>query len=134
MKQIFKSVLGTILIILFLAIIYTGLNSLQAEEKPKDNDPPKYNNPGIINKPVPVYCGQTDFMLDLAAKKFNQQPLVAGTVIVPATGRKIAVLSVFVNKDNVSDMSVLMTMLDTNETCVLGYGKNLKFYEGGEET
>ena len=59
---------------------------------------------------------------------------VIGTVIVPATGRKIAVLSVFVNKDNVSDMSVLMTMLDTNETCVLGYGKNLKFYEGGEET
>ena len=133
MKEIFKSVLGTILIILFLAIIYTGLNSLQAET-PKDGDPPIYNIPGMVTKPVPVYCGPTEFMLNLAAKKLKQQPLVAGTVIVPATGRKIAILSVFVNKDNVSDMSVLMTMLNSDETCVLGYGKDLKFYEGGEET
>ena len=130
MKQIFKSVLGTILIILFLAIIYTGLNSLQAETP--DGDTPLYKTPGIIQKPVPVYCGPTEFMLDLATKKFNQQPLVAGTVIVSATGQKVAVLSVFVNKDNVSDMSVLMTMLGKNETCVIGYGHNLKFYEGEE--
>ena len=35
-----------------------------------------------------------------------------------------------VNNDEKTDMSVLMTMLNKNETCVLGYGKDLKFYEG----
>ncbi len=39
-------------------------------------------------------------------------------------------LTVFVHKDKKFDMSVLMTMLDKDETCVLGYGKDLKFYEG----
>ena len=55
MKQIFKSVLGTILIILFLGIVYTVLNSLQAEEKPN------YDLGQLTPKPVPLYCGDTSF-------------------------------------------------------------------------
>ena len=123
------------LIKIFGVIIFVycclGIFNIAKAETP-DGKPPILNAPGMIKKPVPVYCGPTEFMLDLATKKFNQQPLVAGTVIVSATGQKVAVLSVFVNKDNVSDMSVLMTMLGKNETCVIGYGHNLKFYEGEE--
>ena len=126
MKEIFKSVLGTILIILFLAIIYTGLNSLQAETP--DGDPPIYEQPGLMKKPV--YCGPTEFMLKTVTEEFNNEPLVVGKVIIPQTGEVIAMLTVFVHKDKKFDMSVLMTMLDKNETCVLGYGKDLKFYEG----
>ena len=125
MKEIFKSVLGTILIILFLAIIYTGLNSLQAETP--EGKPPIYEQPGLVKKPV--YCGPTEFMLKTVTENFNNEPLVAGKVIT-ATGEVIAMLTIFVHKDHKFDMSVLMTMLDKNETCVLGYGKDLKFYEG----
>ncbi len=126
MKEIFKSVLGTILIILFLAIIYTGLNSLQAETP--EGKPPIYEQPGLVKKPV--YCGPTEFMLKTVTENFNNEPLVAGKVIIPQTGELVAMLTVFVHKDHKFDMSVLMTMLDKNETCVLGYGKDLKFYEG----
>ena len=126
MKEIFKSVLGTILIILFLAIIYTGLNSLQAETP--EGKPPIYETPGLMKKPV--YCGPTEFMLKTVTEEFNNEPLVVGKVIIPQTGELVAMLTVFVHKDKKFDMSVLMTMLDKNETCVLGYGKDLKFYEG----
>ena len=92
-------------------------------------DGPLYEQPGMIKKPVPVYCGPTEFMLSTAIEKFNQEPLVVGKVIIPQTGEVIAMLTVFVAKDHEFDMSVLMTMLDKNETCVLGYAKELMFYE-----
>ena len=111
-------------------VIMSFFTMNEAKAQHEVDDLPLHKTPGMVTKRVPVYCGPTEFMLDLAGKKFNQQPLVAGTVIVPATGQKIAILTVFVNPDKVTDMSVLMTMLDTNETCVLGYGKDLKFYEG----
>jgi hypothetical protein len=38
-------------------------------------------------------------------------------------------LTVFIHKDKEFDMSILMTQLTRDETCVLGYGKQLKFYE-----
>jgi len=128
MKEIFKSVLGTILIILFLAIIYTGLNSLQAETP--EGKPPIYEQPGLMKKPM--YCGPTEFMLKTVTEEFNNEPLVVGKVIT-ATGEVIAMLTVFVHKDKKFDMSVLMTMLDKDETCVLGYGVELMFYDEVKE-
>ena len=104
-------------------------NVLQAQHNIATPDGPLYEQPGMIKKPVPVYCGPTDFMLDTAVKEFNQIPLVVGKVIVPQTGELVAMLTVFVNKDKKFDMSVLMTTLDTGQTCVLGYGKDLMFYE-----
>ena len=96
-------------------------------------DGPLYEQPGMMKKPVPVYCGPTEFMLNAAIEKFNQEPLVVGKVIIPQTGEVIAMLTVFVAKDHEFDMSVLMTMLDKNETCVLGYAKELMFYEEVKE-
>ena len=105
-----------------------GIFNIAKAETP-DGDPPIYDTPGMIKKPVPVYCGPTEFMLNAAIEKFNQEPLVVGKVIIPQTGEVIAMLTVFVAKDHEFDMSVLMTMLDKNETCVLGYAKELMFYE-----
>jgi len=105
-----------------------GIFNITKAETP-DGDPPIYETPGMFKKPVPVYCGPTEFMLDTAVKTFNQEPLVVGKVIIPQTGELIAMLTVFVNKDKQFDMSILMTQLTRDETCVLGYGKQLKFYE-----
>ena len=104
-------------------------NILQAQHNIASPDGPLYDTPGMIKKPVPVYCGPTEFMLNTAVKEFNQEPLVVGKVIVPQTGELVAMVTVFVHKDHKFDMSVLMTMLDKDQTCVLAYGKELKFYE-----
>ena len=104
-----------------------GIFNIAKAETP-DGDPPIYEQPGLMKKPV--YCGPTEFMLKTVTEEFNNEPLVVGKVIIPQTGEVIAMLTVFVHKDKKFDMSVLMTMLDKDETCVLGYGKDLKFYEG----
>ena len=96
-------------------------------------DGPLYDTPGMMKKPVPVYCGPTEFMLKTVTEEFKNEPLVVGKVIIPQTGEVIAMLTVFVAKDHEFDMSVLMTMLDKNETCVLGYAKELMFYEEVKE-
>ena len=114
-------------VIIFVYCCLVIFNITKAETP--DGDPPIYETPGMFKKPVPVYCGPTEFMLDTAVKTFNQEPLVVGKVIIPQTGELIAMLTVFVNKDKQFDMSILMTQLTRDETCVLGYGKQLKFYE-----
>ena len=114
---------------MFIIIIsFFTMNEVKAEHEVAD--PPIYDTPGMVKRPVPVYCGPTEFMLNTAVKQFNQEPLVAGHVTIPSTGEVVAMGTVFIHKDKEYDMSVLMTMLNTNETCVLGYGRNLKFYEG----
>ena len=119
--------------LLWMFIIITSfftMNGAKAEHEHEPVKPPIYDTPGLMKKPVPVYCGPTEFMLKTVTENFNNEPLVVGKVIIPQTGEVIAMLTVFVHKDHKFDMSVLMTMLDKNETCVLGYGKDLKWYEG----
>ena len=120
-------------VVIFVYCCLGIFNILQAQHNIATPDGPLYEQPGMIKKPVPVYCGPTEFMLNAAIEKFNQEPLVVGKVIVPQTGELIALLTVFVHKDKKFDMSVLMTMLDKNETCVLGYAKELMFYEEVKE-
>ena len=108
-------------------------NVLQAQHNIATPDGPLYEQPGMMKKPVPVYCGPTDFMLKTVTEEFNNEPLVVGKVIIPQTGEIVAMVTVFVAKDHEFDMSVLMTMLDKNETCVLGYAKELMFYEEVKE-
>ena len=116
-------------VVIFVYCCLGIFNVLQAQHNIATPDGPLYGQPGMMKKPVPVYCGPTEFMLNTAVKEFNQVPLVVGKVIVPKTGELIAIVTVFVHKDRQFDMSVLMTMLDKNETCVLAYGKELDFYE-----
>jgi len=107
-----------------------GIFNIAKAETP-DGDPPIYEQPGLIKKPV--YCGPTEFMLRTVTENFNNEPLVVGKVIIPQTGELVAMLTVFVHKDKKFDMSVLMTMLDKDETCVLGYGVELMFYDEVKE-
>ena len=122
-------------VIIFVYCCLGIFNTTQAEHNNTvgPDGPELYETPGMIKKPVPVYCGPTDFMLETAVKTFNQEPLVVGKVIVPQTGELVAMLTVFVNRDKKFDMSVLMTTLDTGQTCVLGYGKQIDFYKPKKE-
>ena len=126
----FIKILG---VVIFVYCCLGIFNVLQAQHNIATPDGPLYEQPGMIKKPVPVYCGPTEFMFNTAIEKFNQEPLVVSKVIIPQTGELIAMLTVFVHKDRLKDMSVLMTMLDKNETCVLGYGVELMFYDEVKE-
>jgi len=123
MKQIFKSVLGTILIILFLAIVYTGLNSLQAEEKPN------YDLKQLTPKPVPLYCGDTSFIFQTAFEIFGETPMMgaevrsAGNLEAPVIG----ILTFTYNKEW-NKGTLMMTIPSQFETCILGYGVNWEFF------
>ena len=126
----FIKILG---VVIFVYCCLGIFNVLQAQHNIATPDGPYYEQPGMIKKPVPVYCGPTNFMLKTATEEFNQEPLVVGKVIVPKTGELVALVTVFISKDRQFDMSVLMTILDRNETCVLAYGKELNFYESKED-
>ena len=123
MKQIFKSVLGTILIILFLGIVYTILNSLQAEEEPK------YDLTQLTPKPVPLYCGDTSFVFQTAFELFGEVP-IAGAEIRSAGDLNnpiIGVLTFTYNKEWKKG-TLMMTLPSQFETCILGYGVNWEFF------
>ena len=127
----FIKILG---VIIFVYCCLGIFNTLQAEHNNiATPDGPLYEQPGMIKKPVPVYCGPTEFMLKTVTEEFKNEPLVVGKVIIPQTGEVIAMLTVFVAKDHEFDMSVLMTMLDKNETCVLGYARELDWYTPKED-
>ena len=121
-------------VIIFVYCCLGIFNTLQAEHNtPTTPDGPLYDTPGLMKKPVPVYCGPTEFMLNTAVKEFNNEPLVVGKVMIPQTGEVIAMLTVFIHTDHTFDMSVLMTMLNTGETCVLGYARELDWYTPKED-
>ena len=122
MKQIFKTVLGTILIILFLGIVYTILNSLQAEE-------PKYDLGKLTPKPVPLYCGDTAFVFQTAFEIFGEVP-IAGAEVRNAgdlNNPVIGVLTFTYNKEW-NKGTLMMTLPSQMETCILGYGVNWEFF------
>ena len=122
MKQIFKTVLGTILIILFLGIVYTILNSLQAEE-------PKYDLTQLTPKPVPLYCGDTSFVFQTAFELFGEVP-IAGAEVRSAGDLNnpiIGILTFTYNKEW-NKGTLMMTVPSQFETCILGYGVNWEFF------
>ena len=92
-----------------------------------------FGQQGVVKKPVPVYCGPTEMMLNAVTTQFKNEPLVVGKLIT-ATGETVAMVTVFVHTDHTSDMSVLMTMLNTGETCVLAYGRELDWYTPKENS
>ena len=122
----FIKILG---VVIFVYCCLGIFNVLQAQHNIATPDGPLYETPGMIKKPVPVYCGPTEFMLKTVTEEFKNEPLVVGKVIMPQTGEVVAIVTVFVHKDEHFDMSVLMTMFNKNETCVLAYGKELDLYK-----
>ena len=126
MKNFIK-IFGVVIFVYCCLGIFNILNAEHTTTPP--GDPPIYDTPGLMKKPVPVYCGPTEFMLKTVTEEFKNEPLVVGKVIIPQTGEVVAIVTVFVHKDRQFDMSVLMTMFNKNETCVLAYGKELDWYK-----
>ena len=120
-------------VVIFVYCCLGIFNTIQAQHNIATPDGPLYDTPGLLKKPVPVYCGPTEMMLNAVTTQFKNEPLVVGKIIT-ATGETVAMVTVFVHTDHQYDMSVLMTMLNTGETCVLAYGRELDWYTPKENS
>ena len=126
MKQLIKNVLGIAAVILFLGIVYASLNTLQAEDK---KDLPLYNKDQLKIRQVPLYCGYTGFIFQTAFETFGEQPIAGAEVRAKGNPESpvIGLLTFTYNKDN-NKGTFMITLPDTGETCILGYGMNWDFF------
>ena len=126
MKQLIKNVLGIAAVILFLGIVYASLNALQAEDK---KDLPLYNKDQLKIRQVPLYCGYTGFIFQTAFETFGEQPIAGAEVRAKGNPESpvIGLLTFTYNKDN-NKGTFMITLPDTGETCILGYGMNWEFF------
>ena len=126
MKQLIKNVLGIAAITLFLGIVYASLNTLQAEDK---KDLPLYNKDQLKIRQVPLYCGYTGFIFQTAFETFGEQPIAGAEVRAKGNPESpvIGLLTFTYNKDN-NKGTFMITLPDTGETCILGYGMNWEFF------
>tara|TARA_B100000427_G_scaffold160144_1_gene133165 strand:- start:1699 stop:2124 length:426 start_codon:yes stop_codon:yes gene_type:complete len=126
MKQLFKNVLGIAGIILFLGIVYASLNAIQAED---NKNLPLYDKGKLQVRQVPLYCGYTGFIFQTAFETFGEQPIAGAEVRAKGNPETpvIGLLTFTYNKDN-NKGTFMITLPDTGETCILGYGMNWEFF------
>ena len=126
MKQLFKNVLGIALVTLFLGIVYASLNAIQAED---NKNLPLYDKGKLQVRQVPLYCGYTGFIFQTAFETFGEQPIAGAEVRAKGNPESpvIGLLTFTYNKDN-NKGTFMITLPDTGETCILGYGMNWEFF------
>jgi len=118
--QFIKSVLGIILILLFLGIVYAGLNKAQSEE----TFPPNL----LRTQMVPVYCGNSYEVLLTTMNTFGMQFLGSSDVRTQGqdNGALLGTMSMWYNV--ISKKGVFyLTIPASGETCLMSYGIDWKF-------
>jgi len=138
MKKIIRYITGIILIVTFLGIVYSTLNYAQAiPEKEIDKfqpgtppGTPFYPRGFLTQRVVPIYCGDTAFMFQTAFEIFGEE-LIAGATVTkqgfPET-EVVGILS-FSHNELANTGTFLITLPDTGETCILGFGRDWQFYK-----
>ncbi len=128
MKKIIRYTAGIILIILFLGLVYSTLNYAQAtHDHDEEGQKPLYLDLQV--RQVPLFCGETSYVFQTAFEIFGEK-LIAGAK-VKRQGIKeaptIGILSFTYNETRETG-TLMMTIPDTGETCILGYGVEWEFY------
>ena len=118
--QFIKSVLGIILILLFLGIVYAGLNKAQSEE----TFPPDL----LRTQMVPVYCGNSYEVLLTTMNTFGMQFLGSSDVRTQGqdNGALLGTMSMWYNTMSKKGVFYL-TIPASGETCLMSYGIDWKF-------
>lgn len=124
MKQFVKSILGIILICLFLGIVYAGLNKAQSDEHP-------LFPPGVLTtQQVPIFCGPGPLVFSYAGNLFEQEAIAWSNVRQKGdrNSEVFAWVSFWYSVEN-STGSIFLTVKETGETCLMGYGMEWIFDE-----
>ena len=140
MKQTLKSILGVGAIALLFYILFSILNFAQSATpdptQPLEkelNKNPQYDLNFLTPRSVPLFCGPTGFVFQTAFETFGEQPIAGAEIRAKGNPETpvIGLLKFTYNKDN-NKGTLLMTIPETGETCILGYGVNWEFYNGFE--
>ena len=123
------------IIILFM-IITKEVRSIPniSPELPPDAPQPKYNYEGLIEQPIPVYCGLSEFVLDTSSKMMGEKQIAIGQIRKGGQpfGDLLGILSFGHNpeRDSGTFMMTMPGMGPNGESvsCILGYGLDWQFF------
>ena len=125
MKKAIRYITGITLIVMFLGLVYSTLNYAQATHE--HDEGPLYLDLQIRN--VPLFCGETSYVFQTAFEIFGEK-LIAGAKVKNqgvTDSPTIGILS-FTYNDLRETGTLMMTIPETGETCILGYGVEWEFY------
>ena len=143
MKQTLKNTLGISLIAIYFYVLFSLLTFAQAAglllSVPNANEPldntPQYNIEGMVQQQIPVFCGDTSFMLETSSTLMEESQILVGEVRRGGTanGEVIGILSFghSIEKDSGTFFMTIPGLGPNGEnlTCILGYGLNWTFFD-----
>mgnify|MGYP003154997189 FL=1 len=113
---------GITLIIIFLGFVYAVLNKAQAETHP-------VFPPGVMQtQQVPIFCGQGPAVFAYASSVFKQQSIAWSDVksVGDPNSDTFAWVSFWYSSE-LKNGSVFLTIKETGQTCLMGYGMDWIF-------
>ena len=122
MMKAVRYIVGMFLIGLFLGIVYAGLNKAQAETHP-------VFPPGVMQQQqIPIFCGPGPLVFSYASSTFKQKPIAWSDVKQSGDPNSptFAWVSFWYSND-LNNGSVFLTIQESGETCLMGYGMDWIF-------
>ena len=122
MMKTIRYIAGIFLIGLFLGIVYAIFNEAQAEEHPIFPD-------GVMNtQQVPIYCGDGPIVFAYASGIFKQKSIAWSEVKQSGdpNSETFAWVSFWYSPE-LKNGSVFLTIKQTGQTCLMGYGMDWIF-------
>ena len=142
MKQTLKNIIGISAITLFFYILFSVLNFAQAggllantPVEPLKEPTPLYDTQRMVQQQIPVFCGDTSFMLETSSTLMEESQILVGEVRRGGTvnGEVIGILSFghSIEKDSGTFFMTIPGLGPNGQslTCILGYGMNWKFFD-----
>ena len=120
-EKVIKLILKFFAVGFFIGIIFTTFKSL-AEEHP-------VFPPGVMNtQQVPIYCGPGPLVFSYAGNVFKQKAIAWSDV--KSSGDPNSEVFAYVSfwySEELENGSVFLTIKETGETCLMGYGMDWIF-------
>ena len=123
-------------IIIFFMIITKEVRAIPntGPELPPDAPQPKFQYEGLLEQPIPVYCGISEFVLDTSGKMMGESQIAIGQIRKGGQpfGDLLGIISFGHNPERNSG-TFIMTMPGMGPngesvSCILGYGLDWQFF------
>ena len=122
MIKAIRYISGIAIIMVFLGLVYAVLNKAQAENHPLFPD-------GVMTTTqVPIYCGDGPLVFSYASSIFKQKSIAWSDV--KASGNPNSETFAWVSfwySEELKNGSVFLTIKETGQTCLMGYGMDWIF-------
>ena len=122
MIKAIRYISGIAIIMVFLGLVYAVLNKAQSEEHPLFPD-------GVMTTTqVPIYCGDGPIVFSYASGIFKQKSIAWSEVKQSGdpNSETFAWVSFWYSPE-LKNGSVFLTIKDTGQTCLMGYGMDWIF-------